>query len=249
MIGRVVTTGVSSALIIEDDIDWDVYLKRQLLDIAYGARQMQGELSPHPNSPYGDAWDVLWLGHCGEPFPETLEENVGLEDNLKANISPKFTIRQDDTVPHYKRVSHLVDWSAYPSSTRLVHRTAAPICSFAYAISQSAARKILYALSIEGLSMHFDNALAQLCRDAAYNIGRQRQAGYNLQCFSVNPTIIFHHKAKGRTIRDSDIENHGEDGAVREKGISESIKWSMRLNLKNILTGRALEQQFPDDGI
>lgn len=245
--GRIVNTGVSSALIVEDDVDWDVHLKLQLNDIAHGARRILGESSPFPHSPYGDAWDILWLGHCGEPFPETLEENAGLEDDLKARMSIKFTIKHDDTVPPYSQVSHLVDWSSYPAHTRLVHMTAAPICSFAYAVSQSAARKILYALSVDGLHMPFDNSLAELCRGAIYDMGRQREGGYQLKCLSVNPTIMFHHKAKGRMVGDSDVQSYGQDEAVREKGVSESIKWSMRLNLNNILTGHVLESQFQDE--
>ncbi|PHH70270.1 hypothetical protein CDD83_5483 [Cordyceps sp. RAO-2017] len=241
---RIVESGSSSALIMEDDMDWDAHLMLQLADIARGTRQILGDTSHAPHSPYGDSWDVLWLGHCGEPFPETLEENVGLEDSIKAKISAKYMINDEKTVPPYTQVSKLVNWSVYPPHTRLVHLTAAPICSFAYAITQSAARKILYALSIDGLRMAFDNSLAQLCRDAVYDLVRNRDGGYRLKCISVNPTIMFHHKAKGRLSGDSDIQSYGKDGTTREKGFSESIKWSMRLNLRNILTGQALEAQF-----
>ncbi|RCI11071.1 hypothetical protein L249_7386 [Ophiocordyceps polyrhachis-furcata BCC 54312] len=244
-IRRVVNSGVSSALIMEDDMDWDVHLKLQLNEIAQGVRQVLGEFSPHlPKSPYGDSWDVLWLGHCGEPFPETLEENVGLEDEAKARMSVKHTIIEDNTVPPYSEVSHLVDWSAFSARTRLVHLSAAPICSFAYAISQSAARKILFALSVDGLQMAFDNSLAQLCRDSIHDLGLQKEDGYRLRCLSVNPTMMFHHRAKGLLLGDSDVQSSGQDGSAREQGISESIKWSMRLNLRNILTGQPLDPQF-----
>lgn len=112
-------------------MDWDVHLKSQLNDIVHGARYIFGEPSHFPNSPYGDAWDILWLGHCGEPFPETLEENSGLEGYVKTKMSAKYVIKDDDTMPPYSKVSHLVNWSAYAPRTRLVHMTAAPICSFA----------------------------------------------------------------------------------------------------------------------
>lgn len=228
-------------------MDWDVHLKSQLNHVAHGARHIFNESSPLPNSPYGDTWELLWLGHCGEPFPETLEENSGLPEEAKAKMSTKYVINNDDTVPPYSQVSHLVDWSAYPPHTRLVHMTAAPICSFAYAISQSAAKKLLFALSVDGLQMAFDNSLAQLCRDAMYDIGRERDTGYGLKCLSVNPTIMFHHKARGRVAGDSDIQSYGHDGSVRDKGITESIKWSMRLNIKNILTNQPLQPQFEDE--
>ncbi|RDA89802.1 hypothetical protein CP533_4659 [Ophiocordyceps camponoti-saundersi (nom. inval.)] len=244
-IRRVVNSGVSSALIMEDDMDWDLHLKLQLNDIAQGTRQVLKESSSHvPESPYGDSWDVLWLGHCGEPFPETLEENVGLEAEAKARMNVKYAINEDNTVPPYSEVSRLVDWSAFPAGTRLVHLSAAPICSFAYALSQSAARKILFALSVDGLHMAFDNSLAQLCRDSIHDLGLQKEGGYRLKCISVNPTIMFHHRAKGRVHGDSDVQNFGQEGQVRERGFSESIKWSMRLNLRKILTGQPLVPQF-----
>ncbi|KAH6608846.1 glycosyltransferase family 25 protein [Trichoderma cornu-damae] len=243
----VVEEEIGSALIIEDDMDWDIHLKSQLHDIAHGARQILRETSAPPHSPYGDNWDILWLGHCGEPFPETLEENAGLPlDNL-AQMSAKYIIHDDETVPPYNEVSQLVDWTQYRPRTRIVHLSAAPICTFAYAVSQRGAKKILYGLSVDGLHMAFDNSLAQLCRDAVYDLGRKQSGGYNMKCLSVNPTIMFHHKPKGLVASGSDIQDLGGDGSVREKGVTESIRWSMRLNLKNILTGKELEVQFQED--
>jgi hypothetical protein len=238
---------LGSALIVEDDMDWDIHLKSQLYDIAYGARQILRESSTLPHSPYGDDWDILWLGHCGEPFPETLEENAGLPLENLARMSAKYVIHDDKTVPPYSKVSQLVDWAQYRPNTRIIHMSAAPICTFAYAVSQRGARKILYGLSVDGLHMAFDNSLAQLCRDAMYELGREQSSGYNMKCLSVNPTIMFHHKAKGLVAAGSDIQNLGDDGSVREKGVTESIKWSTRLNLKNILTGKELEAQFQED--
>ena len=233
---------------MEDDVDWDVHIKSQLHDVARGARHvMPDNTSALPHSPYGDGWDLLWLGHCGELFPETLQENLNLLPEAKARMSAKYIIHNDDTVPPYSNVSGLVDWSAYPPKTRIVHLGAAPLCTFAYAITQHAARVLLHSMSIDGLSMAIDNAMAQQCRDSVNALGRGQQTEYGLRCLSVNPTIVFHHKPKGRISGDSDIQSYGKDGSVREKGFTESIKWSMRLNLKNLLTGQPLEPQFKDD--
>ncbi|KAG9251697.1 family 25 glycosyltransferase [Emericellopsis atlantica] len=240
----VVEAGVGSALIMEDDVDWDVHIKSQLQAAALGARHVLGQNPTSSSSPYGDDWDLLWLGHCGEPFPENLEEISGLNEEAKARISSKFNIENDDTVPPYQHVSTLVDWAKYPPGTRIVHRTAAPICSFAYAVSQRGARRLLHALSIEGLSMAFDNSLAQLCRDAVFDLARGQEQHYVMKCISINPTTMFHHKSKGLLSGDSDIQNHGQGGEMREKGFTESIMWSTRLNLKNLLTGQSVEAQF-----
>lgn len=51
---------------MEDDADWDVNLKAQMMEFARGTRSMQEPKSPkQPLSPYGNDWDMLWLGHCG----------------------------------------------------------------------------------------------------------------------------------------------------------------------------------------
>ncbi|CAF9910117.1 MAG: hypothetical protein HETSPECPRED_009616 [Heterodermia speciosa] len=67
-IRRVVEEGYSSALIIEDDADWDLSLKSQLHMFAEKARIIGNvPLDKQTPSPYGDAWDLLWLGECATP--------------------------------------------------------------------------------------------------------------------------------------------------------------------------------------
>ncbi|KYK62002.1 hypothetical protein DCS_03147 [Drechmeria coniospora] len=243
-IRRVVEMGYSSALIMEDDVDWDVHVKSQLKAVGMGARELFGESSRAPHSPYGDTWDVLWPGHCGELFPEFLDENLHLDEEQMAKITAKYIVSNDETVPPYRHVSDLVDWSAFPPLTRIVHLSAGPICTFAYAVSQAGARKLLHALSLEGLHMAFDNSLAQVCRDSIHDLAVGSTGGYDMKCVSVSPTMMFHHRPRGRIAGDSDIQSPGKDGGVREKGITESIKWSVRLNSKNMLTGRPLESQY-----
>ena len=68
MLDRIVEEGYSSALIIEDDADWDVSLKKQLRMFAEKIRIIGNvPLDKDTHSPYGDAWDLLWLGECATP--------------------------------------------------------------------------------------------------------------------------------------------------------------------------------------
>ncbi|EXU94661.1 glycosyl transferase family 25 protein, partial [Metarhizium robertsii] len=101
-IHEVVRRNLSSALIMEDDVDWDVRIREQLHDFAVSIRALTQPLRRQPGkyadptypnpvdgspktlpdmnfyslpdtvrpliSPYGDNWDVLWLGHCGMHF-------------------------------------------------------------------------------------------------------------------------------------------------------------------------------------
>lgn len=162
-----VEEGISTALIMEDDMDWDVRLKSQLQRIAAGTRSFQ--TSPDdglpPASPYGDKWDLLWLGHCGEVFPETLPEYESLDATSPEFIalSTKYTMRNDPTVPHPSHTAGFQNFTASPY-TRWVHISGGPICSFAYALSLQGARKVMYDLSVDHLTGPFDNALSGLCR-------------------------------------------------------------------------------------
>jgi hypothetical protein len=270
---------------MEDDMDWDVRLKPQLELVAAGARTVLDNLpaafspsttftrsSKSPTSPYGDGWDLLWLGHCGEPFPENLDENSQLpaDDPARIAMSRKYTISNDVTVAPRDKLTGLIDFKAYPERTRWVHFTAAPICTFAYAVTNRGAERILFDLSVDRLSGPFDNALAWLCRRAVGSwsslakgaksakadgtAGGKTQEmftdkgdlGLDMKCLSVTPPLFFHHKAKGAVSGDSDIQAVGgnKDTRVREKGTTENIVWSARNNIRNMLMGTQMESQF-----
>ncbi|KAI1172632.1 hypothetical protein F4777DRAFT_560696 [Nemania sp. FL0916] len=232
VIRRIVEEDLESALIMEDDMDWDVRLKTQLKQIAEGARYLMPS-GRAPSSPYGDSWDVMWLGHCGEVFPEQLPENEGKP------LHPKYTITNDQTVPPIGKLTGLVKFADHPEFTRWVHVSGGPICSFAYALSRSGARKVLFDLSVDRLGGPFDNALAGFCRDGASG----NLDGLQAKCLSVTPPVFFHHRAKGRISGDSDIQS-GASTDVREKGATENIMWSARNNLRNMMLGLEMESQF-----
>lgn len=146
----------------------------------------------------------------------------------------------DKTVPPFDKITGLVDWKQYPEFTRFVHVSGAPICTFAYALSQKGARKVLYDLSVDRLAGAFDNALAGLCRDGAAG----NKDGLRAKCITVTPPVFFHHRAKGRISGDSDIQTYENTGQVREKGTTENIVWSARNNIKNMLLHGTMESQF-----
>jgi hypothetical protein len=238
---------------MEDDMDWDVGLKAQLGQVAQGVQQLLGtSTSPlHSTSPYGDEWDVLWLGHCGEVFPEMLDENQRkpADDASLVYMQRKFVIENDTTVPRRDHLTGLVDFEHYPEHTRWVHITGAPICTFAYALSRRGAKKVLFDLSVDHLMGPFDNSLAGLCRRAVSVAGVSKDAltagdsGLNAKCISVTPPLFFHHKAKGNLVGDSDIQTTA-DGVIRQKGSTENIVWSARDNIKNMIMGIPVQSQF-----
>ncbi|OJD33873.1 glycosyltransferase family 25 protein [Diplodia corticola] len=69
----------SSALILEDDADWDVRVHRQAGWVAEAVRNLTVPRTETREWPWGEDWDVLWLGHCGERLPYDEDEEPGEE--------------------------------------------------------------------------------------------------------------------------------------------------------------------------
>lgn len=103
------------------------------------------------HSPYGDSWDVLWFGHCGTRFPEAERDNTQ---------RGRVVIRDDETVVDAESFQagfgsmDIVE--LYPSHTRVIHHTAENVCSLAYAVSQRAARQMLYQFSLLEFDAPYD---------------------------------------------------------------------------------------------
>ena len=73
-------------MIIEDDADWDVGVRSQLYDFANKTRELgnaRRDPSKHltattpTQSPYGDDWDILWIGACA--WPQDPPESVSFQ--------------------------------------------------------------------------------------------------------------------------------------------------------------------------
>ncbi|KAI3319046.1 glycosyltransferase family 25 protein [Xylariaceae sp. AK1471] len=260
-IRKIVEEGLGSALIMEDDMDWDVRLKPQLERVAQGARALlsSSSNSSPSTSPYGDEWDLLWLGHCGEVFPETLDENKDRpsDDPGIRYMRRRFVIEDDLTVPPREEMTGLFannNNNFFKEHTRWVHVSAAPVCSFAYALSQKGARKVLYHLSTEQqqqLTRPFDKVLAGLCRRAVSTWGTEYSSadgglpGLNAKCVSVNPPLFSPHHRHGS--KDGSIHGDGDiqTDESREYGWTENIVWSARGNLGNMMQGATrMESQY-----
>lgn len=224
---RIVRENISTALIMEDDADWDVRLKPSLTDFARGARYIQS-IPPNASlfSPYGDDWDVLWIGHCGETFPE--------------NDDRVFVIPDDPSVPSPRHIGYPLLAERYANHTRVVHRANGPICLYGYALSQRGAQRMLWGLSVKQLRGFVDNELAGFCSG---------NTGLDVTCVSSQPTYIRTHRAAGSMTKDSD--NVGPEALskeVRETGETVDVRWSVRMNMEKLLKGETegFEDQFPD---
>ena len=173
-----------------DSSDWSIYLKSQLELFAEAAQYILGTPSrSRPHSPYGDNWDLLWLGHCGSI--------------IKPNDQRRFIIENDNTVPLFDhRVVHsasTVDMQreGLDERTRLTYQSGGGSCIYAYALSASGAKKVLQFNSNPKKFTAFDEGLSTLCKDDP-----------TFKCLSVFPTLVDSHTPAGG-------EREGDEGETK----------------------------------
>ncbi|KAG8534028.1 uncharacterized protein KY384_000871 [Bacidia gigantensis] len=225
----------ASALIMEDDADWDVDFRNQLERFALGSQTLlntpHGEADPAPDSPYGDGWDLLWLGHCGtQPLNGSWQ---------------RFLIKNDPTttpLSHRVNFANIPDMSLYPNNTRIVMPSKGATCTYSYALSYHGAQKIMKWMSMDVYAKPVDFGLHDMCSE--------KERGF--KCFSIFPQIIADHKPPGGANKDSDIGEGGKASNVRKKGFSYNVVNSVRINADALIDGRLedVESQWPgeDDG-
>ncbi|KAK4170981.1 family 25 putative glycosyltransferase [Triangularia setosa] len=265
---HIVRDNIASALILEDDADWDVRLKQQMQVFAQAARaftqpvprprttpktlstlsetehlselsisQLPTNLRPRM-TPYGDNWDVLWLGHCGTDFPSD-SNIVANKGNIPKHKVPllRVTIPNDVTVPDPKHLkAHpfaLQDSLAreHPPHTRVVHASYKTTCTQAYAVSQRGARKLLYHFGLKTLTAGWDLMLGDWC-DGLYSQGK------GPVCVTVQPPLFSHHYGKGAA---SDITAPGGGFVNKDKEMTPYVRLSVRVNMERLVQGLGIE--------
>lgn len=199
----VLENGWATALIMEDDADWDINLKEQMQLVAPMIRELTTATS-NSSSPYGDSWDILWLGHSGDPIDFK-------EGRFKATI--------DQTLPESTIYRHVYGGRSYfPPKLRVVHYSVAPLCTFAYAVTRAAALKI-YALSRGGQDRIITMMLRKWCTHGM------------LRCVTVNPELFHHHKRADEVASHiAMVEGWTERAAPAELTYTANIRYSARCN-------------------
>jgi hypothetical protein len=250
---------LSTALIMEDDVDWDIRVKSQLYEFA-GAVNLLAQPLAHGNSeyadptelfpgqnlstvlskhsPYGDNWDVLWLGHCGARFPSKEQDPA---------LPRRRALINDPTAPSQQHI--FVGFGSdeilrkYPNHTRAISHTAENVCTLAYAVSQRAARQILFDVGLRALENPFDIMLRNYCDGLG---GRKVR-----NCYTAQPSYMAHHRAAGKASKSSDIhdwEGQEEADVENTNAYTFNVRWSTKMNLQKLVDGeKDFVDQWPDD--
>ncbi|KAF2787540.1 glycosyltransferase family 25 protein [Melanomma pulvis-pyrius CBS 109.77] len=176
-------SGLETALILEDDVDWDIRLRSIQIPLAASAARTM--LPPAKRSSrfrktdakhiqyWGDpkSWDLLYLGHCGDYFNEvTYEGLVPAEKPFNLTDLP-HVVYADPSLPNRDELhpftQSLFEALRMPAHSRAFHRSKFPLCSFGYAVTRPAAERLLSDLAPPKLSPKgakaFDVALLHAC--------------------------------------------------------------------------------------
>ncbi|KAL8734425.1 MAG: hypothetical protein Q9181_003205 [Wetmoreana brouardii] len=147
----IIENDYTTALILEDDADWDIALRSQLRSYASITRHLATPADPSTpltSSPYGNTWDILWLGTCATPpapvgtpqFPNPhYDEFLAAEWDLYETQYP-IDSRQTASKRRksYNRLRRLSSPNHYVFPA---HRGVA--CLTAYAVTQRSARELM----------------------------------------------------------------------------------------------------------
>lgn len=159
-----VASGFETTLIVEDDVDFDVAIKPQMQKLANAVQYFTN--TSQETSPYGSAWDVLWLGHCGESW-DRARSSLQYPDSSRIGLEQYIGWKE-------------ISFGVIRDNHRLIQWASGPTCTFAYAVTLNGARKILD-LANKGRSTAFDTELSALCV-----FGK-------LRCITVTPQLFVHY--------------------------------------------------------
>jgi hypothetical protein len=183
-------SGLETALILEDDVDWDIRLRTQQVPLAaMAARALLPPASDNYYWGHPDDWELFYLGHCGDYFT-TMDEPVGVGVVHPNNLTDlPHVIYPDPTLPRrtdmHPFTASLFDAFDVPERSRIVHKSVSPLCTFGYAVTRTSARRLVEEYApVTGnrgnIDHAYDVAILTACRDKG------------LRCFTVNPELMHH---------------------------------------------------------
>jgi len=212
-----IATNTSSALILESDADWDMRIKQQFAPLAKGIKTIVDwpfDRALHKVDPlmlpYGDTWDIVWMGHCGS--------NHGGYGRIYS--------WNDSSVPPEDKEFIFdmgLDGTQHTPGTRTVFQFGRTTCSSAYAISLQGAIKLVQYFK-QG-NENLDIALSQTCS------GRT-----DMICLGVWPQMITAAATKSNIDHSGNGVDTNGGGDVEEKVQGgPGLQFSARVNSRRVL--------------
>ncbi|QPG98446.1 hypothetical protein C2857_007617 [Epichloe festucae Fl1] len=221
---RMVTENVTSAIILEDDADWDVDVHNIFERLSRQMRQTKLRKLPptayeEEHAPYGLEWDMLYIGSCWD---------IPNKDNR-----PQHEVYDDPSAPNKNEMSgayssELSDWGVHltdETRVRVLAPTWYSVCTVGYAVTLQGAKRLLYTVGNgKGLQGPVDLAIMSAIQNNLLS-----------SLTLVPPPVV---PWKTGTVSDSDIDDLTDTADKTPKG-SESLRNSGKKALDPLLSGQA----------
>jgi GR25 family glycosyltransferase involved in LPS biosynthesis len=208
----------STALILEDDIDWDIKTRdimalvgehmKAAVSSAMGSSSSITSSGPY----YHEHWDTLWVGACLSEIP--------------GDVRKSLTVYKDPYAPTAKDLKSYdreymsmlgVDYPETGPGMRALHHAQSPTCTYGYAVSKKGAQRLLYNVGYRGLDAPVDLIIGNAIRSGRLN------------GMIVWPPVFTRWSVGGS--KDSDISaTHGKDKGNlhgRSQGLRRSARKAM----------------------
>ncbi|CAK1360694.1 hypothetical protein CB0940_06691 [Cercospora beticola] len=273
---RIVDENISSALILEDDADWDIRIKSQMRDFARASRRLLQPLvngtdqslearfsRPLPvnyvlgdanttepmTSPYGDLdlWDMLWIGHCGVSLP--LPGNASaISSQARVMLPKEMTARV--MIPNDITVPPRKYIEREFSDRQLVSQY--PDYTRVVARTRGGTCSLAYGVSQAGArKLLWETGIRALTApmDLMYRSLCDGTFGRDMiNCLSPSPALFGHYRPPGSSSTWSNIDDLSDE-EQKDYPTSGNIRWGARFNIHNMVNGKTdYWDPFEDEG-
>ncbi|KAK9322268.1 hypothetical protein V1517DRAFT_323911 [Lipomyces orientalis] len=227
----IIDNKIETALILEDDVDWDINVKAQLTSFAQGLRSSrlrrpftEEELE---RAPYGLDWDTMHIAPS--------KANMAPAPRNKAFVKYNDPYRAKDSVANNGCTGpqgwfcwdDIMAFTNLNETQRTIYPSYESVGLSAIAVSYRGAQRLLYYLSYKELVDTLDYSIADLLRKGA------------LRGWTVTPPLMSEWKTHGKS--DSDLKkvgsNNPEDKPGNMNGRSAGVAHSARKALTENLEG------------
>lgn len=212
---------------MESDVDWDLRIKDIMSGVAEGVNRLidwpfentlnTKEAPLQHSSPYGDKWDVIWIGHCAAHdygngrIYEIHDPTVPPEDH-------EYTFGGRPTDDQHK------------PGTRIMFQLRGVICAYAYAVSYQGAKKMLKHVEEDGTNLPADFFIGSFCNEKA-----------DIACAGVWPQVMTAASTASNIAHgDGAVTSNANDASP-----GPALQYSARFNSKLVLDGGTRADWIP----
>ena len=182
-------------------------------------------------TPYGNDWDILWIGHCTSLANPTDDRRwVIHNDPTVPPLGTRWNFAQPDMTPWEQG-------SSPDPQSRIVYVQEYGWCISGYALSLRAAKRLLYVAGLVPFNFSLDGWMGEICR---------RDHFPDFTCIAPFPRLIGVGRGAGLVSKYSDIQgvDPGAEENVLERDQTENVMFSVRTNLQRLLNSETVFQSF-----